>query len=168
MPIDTNCPSCGRLLRVGDEHAGRQARCPMCNTIYVIPEHAAATVESSAAAQPPPKRNPFADRDDEPPWAKAATGSFAPGMGNHYTPHRGVLILVLGVLGWAFGCFLLGAFAWVMGNADLREMDQGRMDPAGRGLTQAGRILGMIQTLLTLLGLLIGLTVLIFVALMAA
>lgn len=51
-----------------------------------------------------------------------------------------------------------------MGNADLREMDQGRMDPSGRGLTQAGRILGMIQTLLTLFALLIAVVVVIFAA----
>ena len=37
MAIETKCPSCDRTLRVGDEHAGKQARCPMCNTIYVVP-----------------------------------------------------------------------------------------------------------------------------------
>ncbi|TVS10417.1 MAG: DUF4190 domain-containing protein [Planctomycetaceae bacterium] len=75
--------------------------------------------------------------------------------------------MVLGILGWAFGCFLVGAFAWVMGNKDLREMDQGRMDPSGRGLTQAGRILGMIQTVLTLFAFLIAVVVVIFAAVLA-
>jgi hypothetical protein len=37
MPIETKCPGCARLLRVADEHAGRQARCPECNTIYIVP-----------------------------------------------------------------------------------------------------------------------------------
>jgi hypothetical protein len=37
MAIETKCPTCERTLRVGDEHAGKQARCPMCNTIYVVP-----------------------------------------------------------------------------------------------------------------------------------
>jgi hypothetical protein len=36
MPIETNCPGCGRRLRVSDEHLGRQARCPMCNAIYQV------------------------------------------------------------------------------------------------------------------------------------
>jgi hypothetical protein len=36
MPIDTNCPGCGRRLRVSDEHLGKQARCPMCNAIYQV------------------------------------------------------------------------------------------------------------------------------------
>jgi hypothetical protein len=63
-------------------------------------------------------------------------------------PHRGALILVLGILSWVACPLLLGILAWVMGNGDLREMDAGRMDPSGRGLTDAGRILGMINVIL--------------------
>jgi hypothetical protein len=37
MTIETQCSLCGRLLRVGDEHAGKQARCPECGQISVIP-----------------------------------------------------------------------------------------------------------------------------------
>lgn len=62
-------------------------------------------------------------------------------------PHRGTLILVLGILG-IVTCFPLGIAAWVMGRKDLREMDAGAMDPAGRGQTNAGRICGMIATLI--------------------
>jgi hypothetical protein len=36
MSIETLCPGCGRKLRVADEHAGRQARCPVCGTIYTV------------------------------------------------------------------------------------------------------------------------------------
>jgi hypothetical protein len=145
----------------------------MCNTIYVVPnndsvpDNAAAAVESSASPVGQPQRNPFADRDDEPPWTNGSISSIATGISGYQTPHRGVLILVLGILGWAFGCFLVGAFAWVMGNKDLREMDQGRMDPSGRGLTQAGRILGMIQTLLTLVAFVIAVFVAIVAGLLA-
>ncbi len=59
-------------------------------------------------------------------------------------PHRGTAILVLGILGLVL-CQVCAVIAWVMANADLREMDAGRMDPSGRGLTNAGRILGMIS-----------------------
>ena len=62
-------------------------------------------------------------------------------------PHRGTLILVFGILG-IVSCFPLGIAAWVMGKRDLKEMDAGIMDPAGRGNTNAGRICGMIGTLL--------------------
>ena len=64
-------------------------------------------------------------------------------------PHRGVLILVLGILGFLV-CIICGIVAWVMGNADLKEMDAGRMDPSGRGLTQAGKICGMVAVILNI------------------
>jgi hypothetical protein len=59
-------------------------------------------------------------------------------------PHRGTMILVFGILSWVC-CFIFGILAWVMGNRDLREMDAGIMDPAGRETTKAGRLVGMIH-----------------------
>jgi hypothetical protein len=70
--------------------------------------------------------------------------------GQPVRPHRGVVILVLGILG-LLCCFILGIIAWVMGSGDLREMDAGRMDPSGRGLTQAGKICGIISVVLWIL-----------------
>jgi small-conductance mechanosensitive channel len=67
-------------------------------------------------------------------------------------PHRGVLILVLGILGLLL-CQLLGPVAWVLGKGDLRAMDAGQMDPEGRGLTQAGYILGIVATAFMVLSL---------------
>jgi hypothetical protein len=64
--------------------------------------------------------------------------------GRYYTPHRGGLILVLGLLGFLIGCPIFSLMAWVMGTGDLREIQSGRMDPSGEGLTRAGQILGMI------------------------
>jgi len=65
-------------------------------------------------------------------------------------PHRGVLILVFGILSFVI-CPFFGIAAWVMGNADLREMAVGGMDPSGRDLTQAGRICGIVGTILVLI-----------------
>ncbi len=70
--------------------------------------------------------------------------------GQPVRPHRGVMILVFGILGLVC-CFILGIVAWVMGSGDLREMDAGRMDPSGRGLTQAGKICGIISVVLWLI-----------------
>jgi|GEM_PF-1565514 len=36
MAIDSICSGCGKTLRVGDENAGRKARCPMCGVVYVV------------------------------------------------------------------------------------------------------------------------------------
>jgi len=38
--------------------------------------------------------------------------------------------------------------AWIMGNGDLKLIDAGGMDATGKGLTSAGRILGIIGTAL--------------------
>jgi len=68
-------------------------------------------------------------------------------------PHRGTLILVLGILSLVI-CAPLGIFAWTMGSGDLKQMDAGAMNPDGRSLTNAGRICGMIGTALLALGVL--------------
>ncbi len=58
-------------------------------------------------------------------------------------PHRGTLILVLGIVG-ILGCLPTGIAAWVMGNGDLKKIAAGEMDPEGEGLTKAGKICGII------------------------
>ena len=70
-------------------------------------------------------------------------------------PHRGSLILVFGILSLVI-CAPFGIAAWIMGNGDIKEMDAGTMDPSGRSSTNAGRICGMIATILIILGVLIG------------
>lgn len=66
-------------------------------------------------------------------------------------PHRGTMILVFGILGLVI-CMPLGIVAWVMGSGDLKKMDAGTMDPEGRGITQAGKIIGMVATILAIVG----------------
>ena len=63
--------------------------------------------------------------------------------------------MVLGILSLIL-CGIFAAIpAWIMGSNDLKEMDAGMMDPSGRSLTNAGRILGMISTILNILAVLL-------------
>ena len=62
------------------------------------------------------------------------------------------MIFIFGILGLVGICWPLGIVAWVMGNGDLKEMDAGAMDPSGRSMTNAGRICGMIGTILLIIG----------------
>ncbi len=78
-------------------------------------------------------------------------------------PARGGLILALGILGFIL-CPLFGLAAWLMGNTDLDKMNQGRMDPNGRSLTEAGKVCGVVSTLLMGLGLLVVLVFFVFAA----
>ncbi len=58
-------------------------------------------------------------------------------------PHRGGGILALGIVG-IMPCFICGIIAWIMAKNDLAEMAAGQMDPAGRGMTNAGKICGIV------------------------
>jgi hypothetical protein len=80
--------------------------------------------------------------------------------------HRGGAVLALGILGLVV-CFILGVVAWVMGNNDLREMDIGVMDPAGRSMTQAGKVCGIVSVVFALVPLCIGLLALVVVIMTA-
>lgn len=81
-----------------------------------------------------------------------------------FRPHRGALILVLGVLSLVLFGIFTGLPACILGWNDLRAMNEGRMDPEGRGMTQVGAILGAVGSALTLLMVLGVLAVLVFSA----
>ncbi len=86
-------------------------------------------------------------------------------MNGTLRPHRGGMILTFGILGLVC-CVIFAILAWVMGSADLNEMAAGSMDPAGEGLTKAGKIMGIIGCALQVLGILVW--VLFFGGMMAA
>ena len=69
----------------------------------------------------------------------------------HIRPHRGGTVLVLGILGLVV-CCICGIIAWSMSKTDQREMSAGRMDPSGRGLTQAGELCGIVGIVLNTVG----------------
>ena len=73
-------------------------------------------------------------------------------------PHRGTVILVLGILGIVC-CFICGIIAWVMGNNDLKQMAAGTMDPSGEGLTKAGKICGIVGIAIQVVGIVIQLLI---------
>lgn len=60
-------------------------------------------------------------------------------------------VLVLGIIAIVV-CQLLGPVAWVMGNNELAAIDSGRRPPENRGTANAGRILGIISTVLLAVG----------------
>lgn len=61
-------------------------------------------------------------------------------------------VLVLGILGIVI-CGILAPFAWAMGNKELAAIDAGRRPPENRGTANAGRILGIIGSVLLIVGL---------------
>ena len=75
-----------------------------------------------------------------------------PGAGPQQSS-KATLILVLGILGIVC-CGLLAPVAWYLGNEELKGIDAGRLSEANRGMANAGKILGIIGTVLLVLGLL--------------
>lgn len=84
MPIEFPCPSCQRTLRVGDDAAGKQAKCPQCGNIVPIPA-ATAPAGNLPEDQPaaPGESSPFATsaatgKDAANPYASPTTESYQP------------------------------------------------------------------------------------------
>lgn len=167
MSIEIRCSGCGQMLRVQEENAGKRGRCPECKTEFTIPSFDAPRADTSPAKpvygnepagasspfkpgqnpfsdNPAPQANPYASPQQHFPQAIPRTG--------YRLPHRGGTILTLGILAiFCNVCFIPGACAWSMGNNDLNAMRAGRMDPSGRGMTQAGQIMGIIGTVLSII-----------------
>lgn len=148
MAIDFVCPGCRNRLRVPDEHAGKQAQCPECLQISQVPY---LSVDGQPLADEPPvvAAGPGPDPRLGPGNPYAPHQATSPPAVGYLRPHRGTLLLVLGVVSICCPCgHLLGIVPIVMANADLAAMARGEMDPSGSGLTQAARILGIIALVL--------------------
>jgi predicted Zn finger-like uncharacterized protein len=156
-----DCPSCQRRLRVPDELLGTNVKCPSCGTMFTTAASQPAPPPPAAPqsyAEAPPKAPPR-ERVAAPPRNEFDFGGADPGYPYdpsldraRLQPHRGTMILVFGILSLV-ACSIFGPIAWVMGSNDLAEMRAGRMDPEGRSTTEAGRICGMIASILLIIGL---------------
>lgn len=118
------------------------------------------------SSTPPP---PPGDPND--PWSQPASGYGSPppgygqpqyGQPQYGQPQygnygqaqiehpQGTTILVMGILGIVF-CPILAPVAWVMGNTALREIDAQPGRYSNRGIVQAGRLCGMIYSIVLVL-----------------
>lgn len=141
MPT-VSCPTCGKRYEVSDDQVGSSVHCSDCARAFVA--------EKPAAAAPSRRTDmAFNDRYDD---------ERAPLRRQRYEPHRGGLIMAMGIVSILVGGIGLvtGILAWVWGNEDLKKIDAGVMDPEGRSNTQLGKVLGMVGTLIHSIGLVIG------------
>jgi hypothetical protein len=151
-----NCPKCGRKLQVPVSYYGQTVQCPECAFSFMADPQAQA-VQATPPASQPTAANPVADSrprprdDDDDDWEDVSFPRFS--TRRLEVPNRGGVILAIGIMSlvmfFPFSLFL-GPIAWVMGNSDLAQIRAGRMDPNGEGMVQAGRVLGMIATIMML------------------
>jgi uncharacterized RDD family membrane protein YckC len=103
MPIEFRCTQCGKLLRVGDETAGRQAKCPACAAVVSIPlssplpgdllfSGTGSTRPNPFAKAPAPSSagsNPFAQQSGGgSPFAPNVQPMPAPSSGTSFNPYQ--------------------------------------------------------------------------------
>ena len=69
--------------------------------------------------------------------------------------------LVLSILGLVL-CWVLPPVAWVLANNELKGIADGRRDPNGQGMANAAKIMGIIGTVLLILG--VGFFLLVFIS----
>lgn len=79
---------------------------------------------------------------------------FPTGSGAYPEASQATTVLVLGILGIVI-CGILAPFAWSMGNKELAAIDAGRRPPDQRSTANAGRILGIIGTVLLGIGIVV-------------
>jgi hypothetical protein len=139
-----HCPGCQEVL----EHptAGVQVSCPTCAMTLEVPAEARVLV---AVAGDLPEVILLPDA----PIIRRR---------RYLEPHRGTLILVLGILSLCVANLILGPIAWILGNEDLKKIRAGKMDPEGESSTNTGRTCGMIGTIIGLVFLGIVLVFLLF------
>ena len=69
------------------------------------------------------------------------------------TSSNATTALVLGILGFVC-CQLAAPFAWKIGHDEVRLIDSGQGNPADRGFAMAGKILGIIGSVILAIGVL--------------
>jgi hypothetical protein len=171
------CPACQQNLQVPPAQFGKPVRCPGCEHVFSADS---AGISAGRPAPPPLPANhvPAWERGDElaEPIEEVDLDEVARKerkqerarrreqfraayddlVRRDQTAHRGVLILIYGILSLmcSMGIFGLyfGMCAWQWGNHDLQEMYAGRMDRSGETLTKVGRILGIIGLCLFAVG----------------
>jgi hypothetical protein len=161
-----SCPACQRKLQVPESLLGQDVRCPTCGATFVA-RLADEPQPAPHAAAPPPRWAPEPEPPLRPRPRRRGPDDYDDGYDDYedhrddryparrrrdryLAPHRGSAVLTLGILSLVVCGPVLGPIAWVMGQGDLGEMRAGRMDREGEGLTSAGRICGMIGTILSI------------------
>jgi DNA-directed RNA polymerase subunit M/transcription elongation factor TFIIS len=180
MPIIA-CPTCSNSLKVPEELLGKKVKCSACRAIFRA-EAAPAAEEKRDNEERSRRRGPdpdsrIAEEDEDRPRRRRQREEEDDDEDDRprrsRRPHRGGLILGLGISALALtllagvgmaivgACALpmpvvglaLGIVSWVMGNGDLKQIRARRMDRAGEGQTQTGRIMGMVSVILNIVGL---------------
>ncbi len=171
-----SCPECSKQLQVPDDLIGKSVQCPECQHSFIaaapdlevitstpkktgslpVPTKKSAAGKKDGNQEGSKRRHKEDDDDDDYDERPSRRRSASRRSANYETPHRGGMVLAFGIIGLVSGLgIIFGPIAWMMGNNDLRAIEAGDMDPEGESMTRVGQILGMIATIMSIVGILI-------------
>jgi hypothetical protein len=135
---------------VPDELVGKNVKCPTCGSTFIATTEASPPPPEEEPGPPPRRSAPPPEEEDEDFEEERRPRRRR--RRDYLEPHRGQLIMILGILSFFVAGLILGPIAWILGTNDLKAIRAGRMDPEGESQTNTGRICGMISTILHLCG----------------
>ncbi|QDT66180.1 FmdB family zinc ribbon protein [Calycomorphotria hydatis] len=144
MTIEFRCDHCDKLLRTSADRAGLSADCPACGTPVTVPESDRDYSDHDFEVH---------DYEQEDPWRESSVSQpeHVSTSNRPLESHRGIAVLLLAIFSWVIGPPIPAIIAVMLARTDLRAMDEGRMDPSGRGMTQAGYWIAWVHIILSLL-----------------
>jgi predicted Zn finger-like uncharacterized protein len=173
MPVTIQCPHCDKQLRIQEANLGKQVRCPACKEVFKAAElppppeeEAEQGIQEMEEPEQRPARRPRREEPEDEEEEEERPRRRRRRLRDdddlvRGRPHRGGLILTLGILGLVLSCcpmagWILGGIALSMGNTDLQAMSRRQMDRSGQGMTQAGKICGLIAVILATISSVLG------------
>jgi hypothetical protein len=153
MTETTTCPQCRQPLNLPESYLGQEVQCPRCQHMFVAEAHRDGLQAGTPAATSVTKPQALAGPDDEADgrgYDDDDRDDYPRRRRRWLEPHRASTIMTMGILSIFLVPLLFGTMAWVMGNTDLKKMDDGVMDPEGMSQTRTGRTIGMVMVLIHL------------------
>ncbi len=146
MAFIVQCPQCQKKLKLKDEAAGKQVRCPSCKHPFVTPasEEEEAVVATLVEEEAPPSRQPpepdEEDEEEDRPRRRKRPPRDIPAP---------MLPMIYGGLSCVFCCvmpvgFALGALAMSKANSAIDELPNSRRADAAYQNLRIAKLLGII------------------------
>src|SRR5262245_4470459 len=99
MPLVVECPSCGKKLSVPDQLVGQVVRCADCAGTFTAQRRSPSSVPSRGPERR--ERDDGPDEDDDRYERPSRRRSRRRDGGDYFAPHRGGLIMTLGIISLA-------------------------------------------------------------------
>ena len=164
MPIEFRCSQCGKLLRTGDDTAGRQAQCPECGSVTLVPSASQPSESPVPPSAPPEDGNPFGSQpaaggesSDNPYLSPAPVASLLLGQLDPIAAQRvagpAIALMVTAILGMVAQALRIVSDIFILGmNHGLRQRPNNIIPlmftgGVGVGVAIVGLIVGMVVLL---------------------